>query len=236
MKPFSLKIMPHYILGLLTMAFSSWLMSWIFQSIPQLGDAYWLLQLGPAFLCMIGALVAHLRAKGRKGLYMLSYFLNAAGSGLAVGAVLGAASILPPPQILLALTPAAAIGCLVCLLFILPGKFWRGFTAICGTVLALVLVGFGIYFWICVDPLTGCAFVFSGLFYLPFPIGCNAMLESPQERYRYLSFTGFGAFMLIAFVAVFILSEGEILDGLDLGGGDGKKAKKAKKVHNPPLK
>ncbi len=226
----TLKLFPCYLLGLFTMAVVSWLVACVFGAVPSLSQIHWFFRLLPGLPWMVGALAVHLRAKGRKGLYILSYLLNAAGSGCAIGAVWGKASILPPPELLAALLPAAVLGGLICLIPTGTGRFWKVFDGGLGTVLALVLVGMGIYVWNCRDCLTGCTFVFSGLFLLPFPICCKTLAKLSHERYRYLSFAGFGAFLLIVFAAAFILSEGEILDGLDfdLGGGGKKREKRVK--------
>ena len=227
-----LKMLPRYLLGLLVLALSARLVAAVFLANDALRNAHWLLQLIPALVYTGIAVVAHCLAKGRKWLYIFSYLINAFASGCAVGAVLGDASALPDAELLIALLPAAAIGGAACLLLTVPKPILRRLVCICGTVGALALVGVGIYIWDCRDALTGCALVFSGLFLLPFPIGCNAMLdEEEQERYRSLSFTGFGAFIAIAFVAAIILTDGEILDGLDgfdIGGGSGSASKKAK--------
>ena len=96
-------------------------------------------------------------------------------------------------------------------------------------MLTLALLGLGIFVWIRHSVLHGSTLVFSSLFFLPFPIGCSSAQEKPERKYRYLSFTGFGAFIVIALVAAIIMSGGEILDGLDFGGGEGKAKKKTPK-------
>lgn len=225
----SLKMLPRYLLGLTILAVSSWLAALVFLAKPGLRNSHWFLQLLPAFSCMVVALIAHCLAKGRKGLYLFSYLINAVASGCAVGAVLGKAALPPSAGLPAAMLPAAAIGIAVCLLLAVPKPFLRRLACIGGAVAALAVIGAGVYFWACRDTLTGCALVFSGLFLMPFPVGCNAMLDKPAHRYRYLSFTGFGAFIAIAFVAALYLSEGEILDGLDFGGDSGSERKQSRR-------
>lgn len=217
-----LKMLPRYLLGLLTVALSARLVAAVFLATPALKNAHWLLQILPAVLVTVFAVVAHWLAKGRKWLYIFSYLINAFASGCAVGAVLGDASLLPDAGLLLALLPAAVIGGAASGLLTSPQRFARRLATIGGTVGALALVGVGIYFWDFRDALIGCALVFSGLFLLPFPMGCKAMLNEHNDLYRYLSFTGFGAFIAIAFGAAVILTDGEALEGLegfDIGGG-----------------
>lgn len=230
MKNPQFRLLPFLYLGLLTMSVLAWLLSQLYRLIPGLAGIHWLAQLIPAICLMIGAIVCHKKAKGRTPGYLLSYLVNAAGSGCAIGALLGVAAVIPPAELLAALLPAAGLGTLVCLLLLIPGKGWRSFVILAFVILGLALIGVGIYVWICRDSLAGCTMVFSGLFYLPFPVGCSAAREKPERKYRYLSFTGFGAFILIATVVAFILSEGEILNGLDLDLGTGGKKKKAGKM------
>jgi hypothetical protein len=80
----------------------------------------------------------------------------------------------------------------------------------------------------------GCVLLFSALFLLPLPIGIAKAVDWPPDRFRYLSFAGFGAFFLILLVAAIVLSEGEILDGLDFDIGGGESAGTKKK--NKPVK
>jgi hypothetical protein len=62
------------------------------------------------------------------------------------------------------------------------------------------------------------------LFYLcVFGITIN---HDDRSVFRDISFGGFGSLIIIAVVVIFIISEGEALDGLDFGGGDGSKKSK----------
>ena len=83
-------------------------------------------------------------------------------------------------------------------------------------VLAIVLVILGIVLWILKSMPFGCAFLFSGLFILPLPLAMCDVSEEWAECCHHLSYSGFGAFVLVLTVAAFILSDGDILDGLDL--------------------
>ena len=231
MKHPQMKLFPCYLLGLLVMAASAWAVSLLYSQAAFLSRLHWIVQLLPPLALMIGALIAHPVSKGRVVGYLLSYFLNATASGWAIGALLGTADVVPPPQVLIAMAPAAILGLTLVLFARSSAKAWRIASIIIFSLLGLALIGFGIYVWCVHQPLTGCAFVFSGLFYLPLPLGYTEALKKPDQMYRYLSFTGFGAFILILIVVAFILSEGEILDGLDFdfGGSGGKKK-------NNPLK
>ena len=228
MKQLQAKMLPCYLLGLLVMAVSAWLVSFIYGRFASLAQLHWMVQLLPPLVLVIVALIVLPAAKGHAGGYLTSYYLNTAASGWAIGVVLGAAAMIPPPELLAAMVPAAVLGLAFVLLAGNSSKVWRIVTIITFSLLGLVLIGTGIYVWCVRHPLTGCALVFSGLYFLPLPLGYVKALSKPEEMYRYLSYTGFGAFILIFLVVMFILSEGELLDGLDFdfSGGSGSAKKK----------
>lgn len=218
-------LLPFLLSGLLVMAVSSWL---VFLVSPSISFSPYILLIIALFF-MIGAVICHKVTKGRTPGYIISYFLNAFGSGCALGALLETKSIFPAPELILVLLPAAAMGIVMCLLLSVFADSRRPAITAISCLLTLALIGIGIYIWICKSPAVGCALLFSGLFFLPFPVGCSSALEKPEQKYRYLSFSGFGAFILIALVVIAILSEGEILDAFDLDFSGFGKSKKTRK-------
>ena len=225
MKHPQLKLFPCYLIGLLVMAVSAWLVSLLYGQVTFLSQLHWIVQLLPPLALMIVALVALPVSKGHTGGNLFSYFLNAAASGWAIGVLLGVVTVVPPPEILTAMIPAVLLGLALVLFGRCSSKAWRIASVVIFSLLGLALIGVGIYVWCAHSPLIGCSFVFSGLYYLPLPLGYAEAVSNPEKMYRYLAYTGFGAFVLIFFVVLFILSEGEILDGLDFGGEGGKKKK-----------
>lgn len=227
MKKETLKWIVLYVAGLFAMALASWLVSGIYSGLTIQDEASWRIGvgIGAAIAFSVVAIICHVWAKGRSFGYLISYILNAIGSGCAIGTLLADKGIIPPPELLLALLPVAGLGIMGCLLLWIPGEIWRFVVPSVFTVAALALIGFGTYIWICRDPLIGCTFVFSGLFYLPFPMGHSFAWDKPEQGSRYLSFAGFGAFILIAFVVILILSEGEIIDVFDIDLSGKKKTK-----------
>lgn len=220
-----LSLYPLYLVGLLTMALAAFFISLGYTWLPQTAEPAWFVHLIPPVCLMGGAAAVHCHAKGKSGGYLLSYFMNAAGSGWAVGALLGAGGVLPPMELLAVLLPAAVLGLAACLCPSLRADRARKVCALILCALGLVLIGFGVYAWIFRDGLAGCALVFSGLFFLPLPI-CGVFAgDKPEGAMRYLSFSGFGACFLVVLVVALILSEGEVLSGLDFG--DGKKRTKS---------
>lgn len=219
-KPLS-KLLLSYLLGLSVMGLIAWPVSLFAGHIPLDGFP----KLIPAFVLMIVAVVFHKKSKGHALGYLCSYFLNAIASGATIGVVLAECNIAPSLNLALALLPAAGLGILVSVLLLIFKKT----DGICAafTVLALLMIIISIAIWVGRSALVGSILLFSGLFFLPLPFCLQNAVENPEREFRYLSFSGFGAFAIIAFVAMVILSEGEILEGvlegLDFGGGKGKK-------------
>lgn len=237
-----LRMLLYYIIGLLTMGLSAWLMSGTFPIGPALVRIHWFVALIPSIMLSILSTLICFAAEGfigsywlsfkmRHKLYRVSYLLNAIASGLAVGAFLAEKGMLPTTDLLLALMPAAALGILLCIVFFMPGKSWHKFSSIIFLLLAVALVIAGIVVWIRTSALAGCTVVFSGLFFLLFPAGVHYATRNPKEWYRYLCYTGFGAFLIIIAAVVIILSEGDILDNLDFDFslGEGRSKKKRRK-------
>ena len=221
-KPLS-KLLLAYLLGLSVMGLIAWAVGLFAGHIP----LDWFPKLIPAFVLMIVAVVCHKKAKGHALGYLFSYFLNAIASGATIGVVLAQCHIAPSPDLALALLPAAGLGLLVSLLL----RIFTKTDGICAafTVLTLLMIIISIAIWVGRSALVGSILLFSGLFFLPLSFCLQRAVEKPEREFRYLSFSGFGAFAIIAFVAMVILSEGEILegafDGLDFGSGKGKKRK-----------
>ena len=218
-----------YIVGLLMMGVSAFAVSVIFDMIPQLMELHWVVRLIPALVFMIGAVVAHLLSgKKVKWAYVLSYVLNAVGSGWIVGALMGVKGISTTWQVILAMLPALFLGILYCVLVSNVDSSRKALTTGIFVGLSVLLLLAGVAMWIWVSALIGCVFLFSALFLLPLPIGINYALDMPGDTYRFLSLTGFGAFFLILFAAIVILSEGDGLDGIDFGGEGRAKQKQPK--------
>lgn len=242
MRMTKLRMLLYYLLGLFIMGLTAWLISVVIPLGALLRKVHWFFALLPAILVCVAALVLCCRAADegpermvsdstRRILYRVCYLLNATASGLAVGVLLVEKQISLSDDILVALMPAVLLGLGLYLLMLIPHRIWRKIVAIVFVLLAVVLVVGGIGLWIDESAAQGCPVVFSGLFFLLFPAGTYYAAKHPDHWLRYLAYTGFGAFAVILFVVIFILSEGEILDGLDfdLGSGGGSSKKKQPK-------
>ena len=216
MKKFSFSFFPPLV-GLLSFGLFARLTASAYQQISWLQDTYWLVHLILPLLLMGGAVALHWPAKGRTPMYLLSYLFNAIGSGCLLGAIYGLRNYVPPVHLLAALVPAFLIGTATFLIYLFSKDLVKGITALMLAGLAFTLAVAGIIIWIFYSMPIGCCFLFSGLFILPFPIAVGAVQEDCSQQFRYLSFSGFGTFILVILVAAFILSEGEILEGFDIG-------------------
>lgn len=210
-------LFPLTLLGLGVMSVFAWLLACAYPLWPRLQTAFWAVHLILPLLLMVGAIVVHKCAKGRPAGYLLAYLCNAIGSGCTVGAIWGVRSRIPAPELLAALVPAAVICALSLLILGLRNEKARGAVVTVLTVLALALtVGGGVLWPLHSMPL-GCTVLFTGLFILPFPIAVSIAGSEPEQRFRYLSYSGFGALIFIVIAAALILSGGDLLDGLDAG-------------------
>lgn len=231
MKANSLRFLPSYLINLCAMAAVSCAVSWLYGLFPNPEGKAWMIGIFAAVCFCVLAIVSHCLAKGKKLGYLLSYTFNAIGSGCCVGTVFADHAMEPLVQmLLLALLPGVVLGTLLCLGCAGPNERFSKICSVCVLVLAVIQFVGGICLWICWEPVVGCFALFSALYLMPLPIACICAADHPEKTYRYQSFSGFVAFFMILLVALLILSEGDIFDGLDLdfGGGDSKKKKKMK--------
>ena len=214
----ALRIYPFYCAGLLCTALFSWLTALLYRFYPVLETLHWFLRLLPAPVLSICALILHICSHRRSAFYLTGYVLNTAASGFAIGTLLRTKLLVSTAALLPALIPAAVLGFLTCVL-LTWGRNYKKFFTICLCLLGLAFTIFGLRTMAKVNTLVGCVFMFSGLFFLPFPIFCAKLVDNPEDLMRYLSFSGFGAFMVIFFVVLLFLTEGEALEVIDVDIG-----------------
>ena len=216
-------LLPPFSLGVFVMAAAACLAA------PVSAMAHWSLSIVAAVALCLGAAVCHYLSKGRRGWYLAGYLLNALGSGVAVAALYAQmgwnVEIL---SVLSAVVPAALVGTVFCLGYVGQKALWRKIWGLSMVLLAVALLVLAVIAWIRWESVMGSMAFFSGICLLFFMVCALCVLEEPARKWRYLSFSGFWAFAVIGVVVVLILSEGELLDGLDLdfGGGKGRKNRK----------
>ena len=186
------------------------------------GWYWWGVILGVAM--MILSIFCHRAGKRHAAWYLLSLFLNGCGDGFSLSALYIHKHLVASAQTNLpGVIPAACALLLSCVLLLLLSKRKRLaaiLAALCALSSLIYSFGSNAPFWVfaCFASLLGAVFL------IPM-----VRLTGHPERgaLRQSSFAGFGAFVLITIVVVFLLSEGEILDGLDFGDvfSGGKKNK-----------
>ena len=178
-------------------------------------------------IAMILAIPLHLLAKKHRILYVFGFLLNSIGSGFSVSAYYLTEKIEPDLiTLFLSAIPAAAILALIYVVLQIFSKS-KNVSVSIAVILNVILLGLAVFHWIKTgDIIFSMAFfcLLQSLFYIcVFGVTINH-----DERYvlRDISFGGFGSFIIITVVVIVIISGGDILEGVDFGGGDGKKKSK----------
>lgn len=225
------KMLAWFLAGLMVMWMTACAVNLGFGAKPTLMNVHWGVWLAATVLLPLFAVAAHLNARGSDAVYLLSYLLNAVGSGCAVGILLSYKAVAVTASLLLALLAPATLALAMCLLLWLID--WPRFFAITFTVLGIVMVFAGFVAWEAWESLLGCGMVFGGLFFLSFPVACGKALGKPWGSSRYLSFSGFGVYLTVLAVVILMMAEDGIdglfealFDGIDVGDGPRKKKKK----------
>ena len=178
---------------------------------------------------MIIAIPFHWNGKKMPWGYLASFIINSVASGFVVSAYyIKNQAVLNIYELLIATIPAAAIVFLVYLMLQNFNKAKKITITVAGIINAVLTIT-AIVFWIMHGNVVFSFGFFCSLisfFYLcVFGITIN---HDERSVFRDVSFGSFGSFIIISVVVIFILSEGEILDGLDFGGGEGGKKSKKK--------
>ncbi len=189
-------------------------------------DGYLFLLLAGVLLMAV-AIPFHWNGKKWKTGYLISFLLNSVGSGLSVSALFVAKQLREEFLTrLLAALPATGILFLVYLMLQIFHKTKKVTVTIACLLNAALTIGLMVL-WIAHGyPSFSFAFFCSlvSFFYLcVFGVTVN---HEERSLLRDVSFGSFGSFIILTVVVVFILSEGEILDGLDAPDLGGRKKKK----------
>ena len=181
---------------------------------------------------MIIAIPFHWNGKKMPWGYLASFIINSVASGFVVSAYyLKNQAVLNIYELLIATIPAAAIVFLVYLMLQNFNKAKKITITVAGIINAVLTIT-AIVFWIMHGNVVFSFGFFCSLisfFYLcVFGITIN---HDERSVLRDISFGSFVSFIIISVVVIFILSEGEILDGFDcFGGGDDTKKRKRSKI------
>ena len=175
------------------------------------------------------AIIPHWFGKKNTAAYVLSVCMNAVGTGFAISAyytVKGIATVIPALVFVSALT-AILYGISNVLISVFRRK--KLFVGFFGAVSGILLV-FSLVFWI-IDGNFIYSFGFFNILILLFFLSVTAISLDRPERVllRDLSFGAFGSFVVATLIVVAILSEGDIVDGLDIADVTKKGKKKSTK-------
>lgn len=186
-------------------------------------------------ILMILAVPVHMFAKNHNMFYVLSYALNTVGSGFAVSAYyLEKQLIVIPENMFLPMLIPAIISLITYLLIRVFPKIKKFVLATFTIGTIAMLIAFAVL-WI-KNGYEFYSFAFFNFVFTLFYVVVDAVTVGEYDRLviRDISFGSFGIFLVIALVVLFIISEGEILDGLfegvfDFGTTGETKAKNNKR-------
>ena len=186
-------------------------------------------------IMMVAAIPLHRFGKKQNLLYFLSFLFNSAGCGFSASAYYITQKINAELGELF----AAALIAIVFLFACAAVYFFtsKEFTAVCAAfcILDSLIAAFAIGFWVTEGNAFFSFLFFSCLvaFFYIFAMKKAAKEYETCEIMRTVSLHSFGIFVLITFIVLLILSEGDGLDGFDLGGtGSGNSKKKNKSTEN----
>lgn len=187
-------------------------------------------------ILMILAVPVHMFAKKHNMFYVLSYALNTIGSGFAVSAYYLEKELnVIPENLFLPMLIPAIVSLVTYLLVRLFQKIKKFVLAIFTIGTIAMLIAFAVL-WI-KNGYEFYSFAFFNLVFTLFYVVVDAVTVGEYDRsvIRDISFGSFGIFLVVALVVLFIISEGEILDGLFEGifdfGSTGETKLKNNKRH-----
>ena len=160
-------------------------------------------------------------------LYIISFTLNMIGVGLSITAyyVFKAYSLNDYDFIFAIIVSLSILSGFGLLTFIPIIKRHLKITISITIVTAFIT---SLYLWLSVDEFTGLSFYFLNIIYF-FMIAMIQGTPSLKDLSKEMAVVSFGSFVLISIIVLIILSEGEVLGGLDGFDGSGIASKKKRK-------
>ncbi len=175
-------------------------------------------------ILMISAIPIHCQGKKHKSAYLLSFLINSLANGFSVSAYYILANIpLNLCDMLLSTIPPISVLLFTYLAIQILKKSKKAIVTISSIVNVILLITL-IVLWIMYGQLIFSFGFFCSLisiFYLC--VFGTAINHENRNVFRFISFGSFGLFIIITFIVVFILSEGEILEGADFSLSDDDK-------------
>lgn len=183
---------------------------------------------------MLLAIPFHILGKKNPIGYLISFLVNSVANGFSVSAYYLVKGIdIDLGSMIFAIIPAVAVLFIVYLMLQIWGKTKR-VTVSVAVVVNVILIVAEIVLWI-KNGSVPFSFGFFSLMISMFYLGVFGITINHDERavLRDVSFGSFGSFIILTVVVIVILSEGDILEGLDFAGdGDNSGRKKKHKQVN----
>lgn len=202
------KLIPCFVLGLLVMDATAWCVGTMFGMHPGLQRVHWFFWL---LLTLVFPLLAlFIMGRERRGLYPVSYLVNAVGAGCAFGVVLAGSEASFGE-----LMRSAALPVLTALVMCLLYTLWRRtrWIAIGFTFLGIFAIFGGLFLGERFGAEMALGTCFGFLFFTALPLTCGKAL-SGEDWLEQLAFSGFGTYLIVLLGAIMILAE-DGLDGLE---------------------
>ena len=172
-------------------------------------------------ILMICAIPLHCSGKKHNIYYLISFLLNSIANGFTASAYYITAKIsFNIIEILIAIIPGVIILTFVYLMIQVFNKSKRPVLIFASIINVILLITF-IALWITLNKLMFSFAFFCSLisiFYLC--VFGTVINHNNRNVFRFISFGSFGLFIMISFVVLLIISEGEILDGADFSLSD----------------
>ncbi len=181
------------------------------------------------FILMLVAIPIHCQGDKYKICYVLSFLVNSVANGFSLSAYYNDQNeALNVGEMLKACVLPIALLFVVYLLVQLFTKI-KKYICISGVVIGSIMLVAFVVFWIKRGGVFFSFGFFSTLLTL-FSIGVMGVTaNNKRDALRDISFGSFGAFIIISIVVLFVISDGEILEGFDVGGGESSKKSKKNK-------
>lgn len=179
-------------------------------------------------ILMVLAIPFHIAGRKFNVLYLIGFFINSIANGCSVSAYYVTKNIsFTLYELLISALPALVILLLVYLSLQIYSKTKR-FSISISIALISILMIITIIFWIKTNSVFF-SFGFFSLLIALFYLGVFGISINHDERavIRDVSYGSFGSFVMLTVIVIVILSEGCVLDGLDIGG-EGKPKNKSK--------
>ena len=181
------------------------------------------------FLLMLVAIPIHCFGNKIKIGYVLSFLVNSVANGFSLSAYYNSKSIALNVEDMLkaCVLPVALFFVVFLLVQLFPAI--KNYICAVGVIIGCIMLVAFVVMWI----RQGTVFFSFGFFSVLLSLFSHCVMavtaNNKRNALRDISFGSFGAFIIISIVVLFIITEGEILEGFDISGGESNKKAKRKK-------